>query len=301
MGWNAWLRRLPAALFVALVSSAAAAIPAAAAGTGLDPIVPFGESPNGHHIWDLYVGISFPALFIFFLIEGLLLAIIIKFRRSKLPRDYRPPQWHSNHLLEVVWTLVPFLILVGIGAASFYYLQKDYTPAAYQSADMEITVVAHQFGWRFQYPEGFTVNSDGLQATPMVIPTGKLVRLRLQSTDVIHGFWVPELMGKTDAVPGYDNFTWIKVDHPGKWRGQCTELCGEGHYSMQLLVQAVSPDDYQAWVQEQLSKAKASPSPSPTPSSTPSPAASLSPSPSVRPSAPASASPTVGPSPSPTR
>jgi heme/copper-type cytochrome/quinol oxidase subunit 2 len=134
----------------------------------------------------------------------------------------------------------------------------------------------------------------------MVIPTGKLVRLKLQSVDVIHGWWVPDLMGKTDLVPGYDNYTWIKVDQPGEWRGECTELCGQGHSTMQLRVRAVSPDDYDAWVAEQKAKANPpKPSPSPSASTRPSPGASITASPVAGAQAAPSPSGSARPSPSP--
>jgi cytochrome c oxidase subunit 2 len=180
-----------------------------------------------------------------------------------------------------------------IGGVSFATLQKDFTEPAAASDNMTISVSGHQFGWVFQYPQGFSVKSDGINATPMVIPVDKVVRLQLQSTDVIHGFWVPELMGKTDLVPGYTNFTWINVHQTGEWRGQCTELCGAGHYSMQLRVRAVSQSDFDAWAAEQTAKSQATPTPSPPAS--PSAAAS----PSASPSASPGASPAPGSSPSP--
>ena len=140
-----------------------------------------------------------------------------------------------------------------------------------------------------------TPYADGLAASPLVIPTGKLVRLRLQSTDVIHSYWVAELTGKTDLVPGYDNYMWYKVSEPGKWRGECAELCGSGHYTMQILVQAMTPDDYQAWVSDQVAKSKATPAPSASPSAA---AGTASPSPGASPGALTSPSPSGYPAPS---
>src|SRR5262249_31589248 len=145
---------------------------------------------------------------------------------------YVPTQTHGNPRLEIAWTLGPALVIGLIGWFSFNELQTDFlvqgdTIAANQGpTDLAITVSSHQFGWIYTYPEGFRVASEGLDAAsnPLVVPTGALVRLTLQSTDVIHGFWVPEIMGKTDLVPGYDNFTWFKISEPGEWRGQCTEL-----------------------------------------------------------------------------
>ena len=102
------------------------------------------------------------------------------------------------------------------------------------------------------------------------------MRLELNSTDVIHGFWVPDLTGKTDLVPGYTNFTWLKVAQTGEWRGQCTELCGSGHYSMQLRVKAVSQSDFDTWVAQQQAASHqatqtASPGGGSSPASSPSP------------------------------
>jgi cytochrome c oxidase subunit II len=269
---------------------------ALAAGSGLSPLLPSGISPNGQDLYTLYNIISVPALVVFFLIEGLLLTIIIRDRRRRQAPDYRPPQWHSNRRLEVIWTVLPFLILVGIGGLSFNTLQKDFQQPA--TSDLDITVTAHQFGWAYDYPQGFTVTSEGeASVQPLVVPAGRLVRLKLDSVDVIHSFWVPDIGGKTDAVPGYDNFTWFKIDQPGEWRGQCTELCGVGHNTMQIMVQALSPGDFNIWAAEQQARAQATPTPSA------SPAASASASPSASPSTSPSPSPSASgqPSPSPSR
>jgi cytochrome c oxidase subunit 2 len=261
---------------------------ALAAGSGLDPLLPFGASPNGHALYDLYNLISIPALVVFLLVEALLLTIIIRDRRKRVGPDYRPPQWHGNTRLELVWTVLPFLILVGIGALSFNVLQRDFERPPDSPQNLDITVTGHQFGWQYDYPQGFSVTSEGESSLqPLVVPAGRLVRLKLDSVDVIHGYWVPELMGKTDLVPGYDNYTWFKVDQPGEWRGQCTELCGVGHNTMQLRVKAVTQGDFDAWAAEQQAKQAA---PSPSPSASASTAAGASP--SASPSASARPSPT---------
>ena len=296
-------RRLLLAVFVGVGGVVLTATPALAlGGSGLSPLVPDGRSENGHRIYELYTYLISPfAIFVFLLVEILLLLIIIRFRRRTQASDYKPPQWHGNRWFEIGWTIVPFLILCVIGYASFVELQKDFVRPADSVTDLDITVSAHQFGWIYTYPEGFKVTSEGLTATPLVIPTGKLVRLRLQSTDVIHSYWVVDLTGKTDTVPGYDNYTWLKVGQPGKWRGECAELCGTGHYTMQISVQAMAPDDYQAWVADQVTKSKATPSPSAasSPAAGASPAPGASPSPSTAGSASPSAKPSVSPSASP--
>jgi cytochrome c oxidase subunit 2 len=271
------------------------------AASGLSPTLPNAVSDNGHDLYNLYLLISPFAIVVFILVEGLLLAIIVKFRRKRLPANYKPPQWHSNMRLEITWTIVPILILGVILFASFATLQKDFVEPAAASDNMTISVSGHQFGWDFTYPEGFTISSEGFNTKPMVIPVDVLVRLRLNSKDVIHGFWVPDLMGKTDLVPGYANYTWIRVHQTGEWRGQCTELCGAGHYSMQLRVKAVSQSDYDTWVSQQIAAAQAAsnPSPSPSASPSPSPSAPVSPSPSPSASPAATGAPGRSPSPSP--
>ncbi len=237
-------------------------------GTGISPIFPDPVSPNGKNIYDLYVVISYPAIAIFVLIEILLLVAMVRFRRRRQAADYVPPQLHGNAPLEVVWTVIPLAIVVFIATASFLELQRDFTPRTDAETQLNITVNGHQFGWDYTYEEyGFTFTQDGSatgEVPPMLVPTGKLVRLKMQSHDVIHSWWVPAVSGKTDAVPGYDNYAWLKIDKPGEWRGECAELCGAGHYSMQIRVKAVAPDEFERWTAELKAKAAPSPKPSPT-------------------------------------
>ncbi len=254
----------------------------ALAASGLDPLPPVGVSANGQDIYNLYVLISIPALVVFVLVEGLLLTIIIRDRRRRHSPDYRPPQWHGNTRLEIVWTILPFLLLVAIGGLSFGELQRDFQRPSDSATDMDITVTGYRFGWTYTYPQGFAIQSNGNVAVePLVVPTGKLIRVKLDSTDVIHSFWVPDVTGKTDAVPGYDNYTWFRIAQPGEWRGECAELCGSGHYTMQIRVQAISPAEFNIWAAEQKTKAAPTPSPTTSPSASASPAASPSPSPSA--------------------
>jgi cytochrome c oxidase subunit 2 len=221
---------------------------------GISPIFPTPVSPNGQGIYDTYIGISIPAIIIFIGIELALLWVIIKYRRSKQPAGYVPPQIHGNFRLEVVWTVVPLVVVLAIALYSFGELQKDFQPIS--NYDFEVVVSGHQFGWNYTYPQagGFTIHQEGTLAgdvTPFVVPVNTLIRLRLQGTDVIHSWWVPAISGKTDAVPGYDNFTWLKIDRIGVWRGECAELCGVGHSTMQIIVQSMTQSDFDAWVQQQ--------------------------------------------------
>jgi cytochrome c oxidase subunit 2 len=246
-----WLVRLwPMAILPAVLLLSSCEAPG-----GISPIFPTPVSPNGQDIFDTYIGISIPAIIIFIGVELALLWVIIRYRRSKQPAGYVPPQIHGNFRLEVVWTAIPLVVVLAIAVYSFNELQKDFQPIS--NYDFEIVVSGHQFGWNYTYPQagGFTIHQEGTLAgdvTPFVVPVNTLIRLRLQGTDVIHSWWVPAISGKTDAVPGYDNFTWLKIDRVGVWRGECAELCGVGHSTMQIIVQSMSPSDFGAWVQQQV-------------------------------------------------
>ena len=254
---------------------------------GISPIFPTPVSPNGQDIYNTYIGISIPAIIIFVGVEIALLWVVLRYRRSKQPAGYVPPQIHGHTGVEIAWTISPLIVVLAIAVYSFVELQKDFQPITNQ--DMTITVRGHQFGWDYIYPD-FTIHQEGVLGTdvvPFVVPTHKLVRLQFEGTDVIHSWWVPAISGKTDAVPGYPNFSWLKIDQVGSWHGECAELCGSGHSTMQIIVQAMDQPEYDQWVKQQIAAAHPpapSPSPSPSPSSSPSPSPSSSPSPSTSPS-----------------
>jgi len=221
---------------------------------GISPIFPTPVSPNGQDIYATYIGISVPAIIVFLGVEAALLWVVIRYRRSVQPAGYVPPQIHGNHLLEYAWTAAPLIVVLAIALYSFVELQKDFQPISNQ--DMNVTISGHQFGWDYSYDNGVVVHQEGTLAgdvTPFVVPTHKLVKLTFQGTDVIHSWWVPAISGKTDAVPGYDNFSWLKIDQVGTWRGECAELCGAGHSTMQIIVQAMDQADYDIWVRVQKS------------------------------------------------
>lgn len=254
---------------------------------GISPIFPTPVSPNGQGIYNTYIGISIPAIIIFIGVELALLWVVLRYRRSRQPVGYVPPQIHGHTGLEVAWTLAPLAVVLAIAAYSFVELQKDFQPITNQQ--MTVIVSGHQFGWTYSYVgTGVVVHQEGnlvSDVTPFVVPVNTLVKLQFQGTDVIHSWWVPAISGKTDAVPGYDNFSWLKISQAGTWRGECAELCGAGHSTMQIIVQAMDQSDYDQWVRTQLAAVNATPSPS----ASPTPSASSSPK-------PASASPSVSPS-----
>jgi len=230
---------------------------------GVHPIFPDPVSANGKNIYDTYVGISLMAIVVFVGVEAALLWVVIRYRRSAQPVGYVPPQVHGHTGLEIAWTIAPLVIVLAIAAYSFAELQKDFQPIS--NPQMTVIISGHQFGWDYQYENGVVVHQEGSLAAPVVpfvVPTHTLVKLQFRANDVIHSWWVPAVSGKTDAVPGYDNFSWLKIDQTGQWRGECAELCGAGHASMQIIVQAMDQPEFDAW----MAKQKPAPSPSASPS-----------------------------------
>ncbi len=224
---------------------------------GLSPIFPNPVSPNGQGIYATYEGISVVAIIVFVGVEGALLWVVLRYRRTVQPPGYVPPQVHGHTGLEIGWTLAPLAIVLFIAGYSFVELQRDFQPIS--NEQMLVVVSGHQFGWNYDYGNGVVVHQEGSlnsEVTPFVVPTNTLVKLQFRGTDVIHSWWVPAISGKTDAVPGYDNFSWLKIDQPGQWRGECAELCGVGHASMQIIVQAMDQSDFDAWMAKQKAAPK---------------------------------------------
>ncbi len=222
-------------------------------------------SVQGKEIRDLYDLVFYIAVAVFLLVEGLIVWAVIRYRR-KPGQDELPPQIHGNNLLEIVWTLVPTLIVAVLFVLSWQTL-NDVDKANAATSQVQVRATAARFQWTFEY-----LTSDGQQvqfkqqAPEMVVPAGETVHLTLRSPDVIHAFYVPQFLFKRDVIPGKENAFDFKVDaaFAGQtFRGQCAELCGEYHWTMQFTVKALAPADYQTWLQQQIAGAKASPSPQP--------------------------------------
>lgn len=219
-------------------------------------------SEQGARIRDLYNIVFFIAVAIFLLVEGLIVWAVVRYRRK--PTDEAlPPQIHGNNALEVVWTLIPTLIVGFLFFVSWQTLNTvDATTA---TPDVRIRAVASRFQWTFDYlsPDGQTVVYQQY-APELTVPAGKTVHLTLRSPDVIHAFFVPQFLFKRDVVPGRENnfdFTVDPADAGQTFRGQCAELCGTGHWVMQFSVKALAPADFDAWLQKQVAGANATPAP----------------------------------------
>jgi cytochrome c oxidase subunit 2 len=234
--------RLVAFVLLALLAVAVAA-PSAIADGGFTPVTP--ESPNADGIKDSYLFVSFFVLGIFVLVEGLLIAFIVKYRRRKRPRFEDGAPIHGSSRLEMAWTAFPVVILFLIGAFVFWELPgiKD-PPEAQAGSQLEIRITGQQFYWQFEYPNG-VVAIDHMRA-PAGIPV--LLEVTAPDDDVIHSWWIPALGGKIDAIPGRVNETWFQADNPGIYKGQCAELCGLEHANMTAQVEVLPQAEFDAWL-----------------------------------------------------
>ena len=237
---------------------------------------PQAVTDRGEHIRQLYDLVFGIAVVIFFVVEGLIIWTVVRYRR-KPGDDELPPQTHGNAVAEVVWTVVPTLIVAVLFVAS--WLTLNTVDAASAQPQMKVRATAAQFLWSFQYlPNDYdpVTNKDAkplLEITEpegpdggLTLPVGRTIHLYLQSPDVIHAFYVPQFLFKRDVVPGRINsfeFTIKDEDAGGTFHGQCAELCGEGHNKMHFDVHALAGADFDTWLQQKIAAANASPSPSP--------------------------------------
>jgi cytochrome c oxidase subunit 2 len=232
-------RKLLLSLAAASLTVLVAAGVAAAANGGFTPEYP--HSPNAQRISNAYYLILGFTGFIFVLVESLLIGFIWKYRSRGRGREVEGAQVHGHTRLELLWTAGPVVILAVIAAFVFYELPGiANAPAA--SDPIHITVEGHQFYWQFDYPNGARSIND------LHVPVGQVVDLRIVSSDVIHSWWVPQLGGKTQAIPGRVNHTWFEANRVGTYQGQCAELCGLYHASMLARVIAEPAADYRSYV-----------------------------------------------------
>ena len=236
--------------------------------TGLYP--PEAVTVQGQHIRDLYTIVFLIAVAIFFLVEGLILWTVLRYRRR--PEDVTlPAQTHGNAIAEVVWTVVPTLIVAFLFVISWQTLNTVEVVSA--DPQTRVKAVAGQFQWTFEYLDASGENTVYTQLLPagedggLVLPAGRTVQLSLESPDVIHAFYVPQFLFKRDVVPGRINKFEITIneeDAGQTFRGQCAELCGAGHRLMLFDVHAYTPADYDAWLEQKIAEAEASPPPPPS-------------------------------------
>jgi cytochrome c oxidase subunit II len=187
-------------------------------------------------------------------VVGVIVAIMLAYvmitgaRRAKSTDVDEPVQIHGNTRLELMWTMIPFLILVAVAFPTVFTILN----ISHRSADtLKVDVYGQQWWWSYEYD----VNNDGtpdiITANDLVLPEHRKVELRIHSRDVIHSFWIPALAGTRDAVPGRTQYLEIETDNTGEFDGQCKEFCGLSHANMRIRVFVQTPADYQAWVTQQ--------------------------------------------------
>jgi cytochrome c oxidase subunit II len=212
------------------------------------PVSP--ESPNAEGIRQSYLFVTIFTFSIFLLVEGLLIAFIVRYRRQKRARFEDGAQVHGATRLELAWTAFPVVVLFLIGAFVFIELPgiKDIPEATAGEEQLDIKVTGRQFYWQYEYPNG-VVAIDHMRA-----PAGVPVSLEVTApdSDVIHSWWIPSLGGKIDAIPGTTTDTWFEAETEGTYTGQCAELCGLEHARMLASVEVMSGDEFDAWLEDQL-------------------------------------------------
>jgi cytochrome c oxidase subunit 2 len=216
----------------------------------LDSLDPAG--PKARSIDDLVNPVMAIAGVVFLAVNLGIVFLAWKFRRAR-GDDELPTQLHGNTKLELGWTILPALLLAGIGGASVLtLLDLEDKP----DDSMQVTVVGQQWWWEYRYDVDGDGEADIVTANDLVIPAGRNIDLSIESRDVIHSFWIPRLNGKRDAVPGRAHPLQLEADEPGIYRGQCTEFCGLSHGFMRMRVVALPDDEYAAWEENQLQGAE---------------------------------------------
>jgi len=214
-----------------------------AAAEGPWPIEPRG--PMAREIAGLYWIFFVAAVIVMAIVNGGLIYAGIRFRERP---GHVAKQFHGHHLLEIVWTVVPTIMVVSFSVLGFSRLGYINTT---DDAEMTIRARGQQWTWVYTYPDqpAFRTNDKKpLQAAEQLdIPAGTKVKIELESKDVIHSFFVPSLGGKKDAVPGRATALWLQADQPGTYKGQCSEFCGLGHADMLITVVAHPKGEYDAW------------------------------------------------------
>ncbi|MCO7224641.1 cytochrome c oxidase subunit II [Pleionea sp. CnH1-48] len=235
-----------------------------------------GVTETSQEVFDLHMLVVYIMTVVTILVFGAMLYSIIRFRKSKHPV---PAKFHHSTKLEIIWTVIPAIILIYLAVPAGKLLLKV-EDTSY--SDMTIKVTGSQWKWHYDYMDN-DVSFYSSLSTPreqfedysrtgtekgenyllevdneVVLPIGKKVRILLTADDVIHSWWMPDFAVKMDAIPGLINETWTKIDKPGVYRGVCAELCGKDHGYMPIVVRAVSQDDFDKWVgQKHAEKAEA--------------------------------------------
>jgi cytochrome c oxidase subunit 2 len=210
----------------------------------------FPESEQGRVIQRVYALVTWIDIAIFLVVFGLLAWAVIRYRERAGQARRIPKQTHGNAMMEIVWTLIPAIVLVFIAVPTWEAIFSAARPPGENA--VRVNAVGHQWWWEFAYPDLGIVAANELH-----IPVGKAAVIHPTSKDVIHSFWVPKLGGKADALPGKENLVWFTPDKIGTYYGQCVEYCGTSHANMRFRVIVDSEEQFTAWVAKQKTPQKA--------------------------------------------
>ena len=237
--------------------------------------MPRGVTDISHKVYDMHMLAFWIMCVVAVGVFGAMFISILKHRKSK---GAKPADFHESVAVEVVWTILPFVILIilALPAARTLIAQEDDS-----NAEMTIKITGYQWKWQYEYPDSgvsffSTLAEDSRDArrldsgidpetvdnylldvdNPLVIPVDTKVRLLLTANDVIHSWWVPDFAIKKDAIPGFINTMWTKVNETGTYRGQCTELCGRDHGFMPVVVEVVEKAEFNQWLAAQVEAQK---------------------------------------------
>ena len=267
-------------VFALTFAAALVSLLAQASGASADLLTPeSGGSSNADSIDTLYKIVAAVAIVVFVGVEGVLIYSLIRFRVRK---DAVPAQIRGNTKLEIGWTIGASVVLVVLAIVTFVMLgdirnapnsdpdgfatqklEKVASASPYQTVPpngkaLNIKVNGQQYIWRYTYPDKDDNElNDVFNYKELVVPTKTTVTLQIAAQDVAHSWWIPQLGGKFDAVPGHLNFTWFKVPKPGVFRGQCAELCGRNHADMIATVRAVEPAQFKVWLEDKKGQIEA--------------------------------------------
>lgn len=232
-----------------------------------------GVTEVGKDIYDLHMIALWVCIWIGIFTFGFMFYSLYKYRKSA---GHEPATFHENLTAEITWTVLPFVILIGLAIPSISTLKDVYDT---DKADMDILVTGYQWKWKYEYldKDGDNISFFSVLKTPqeeiknaepkgehyllevdepVVIPVNKKVRFLITAYDVLHAWWVPALAVKKDAIPGFVNETWAKAKEEGVFRGQCAELCGKDHGFMPIEVHVVSQEKFDAWKGAKKAEAK---------------------------------------------
>jgi len=232
--------------------------------------MPQGVTELSKEVYDLHMLVFYVCCAIGVVVFGAMIYSVFAHRKSK---GAKAANFHHSTAVEIVWTIIPFVILIALALPAAKTLVKMENT---RGAEMSIKITGYQWKWQYEhvgegvsYYSTLTQESNYARQTgadvdltqvenylldvdnALVIPSDTKIRLLLTAADVIHAWWVPDFAVKKDAIPGYINETWVKVDKPGVYRGQCAELCGRDHGFMPIVVIVKTPEEYQQWLSEQ--------------------------------------------------